>query len=1327
MTPEQLQDLSNNLNDLRAAINQIAGASSIMASSLNRTVQGLGQVDPSFRRAASALGESVDRTRQAGNAIQQEQQAAAQIIRRNAQDQENATRGYVASLRTLTNGLTSAATSLQNLSGVANIAGNAATTLGIKMGAAGEKADAFGKFVSGVGNDILRQAEAYNSLRNSLQRLGGAGEQTASSLYAYAKAAGLHQETLNYMLAPMRALGNNIISLGKGAGDAQRAFMEMLQVSDDQRAMFARLGMFQEDLIARQADYVAQQSAAGISIRNMNTDMQSLRKASLDYVRSLYDLSALTGQSIEQEREKQKEAVYERRLMTEMFAKQAEAARLRREADQAEALGTPEGLEEARQKRGEAAALDRQVQAQEKLIRSLSELPKEMRDGIIGAMTTGGIVNEGAEVLARQGVLDDILEITTNLKERAERGEQVDPEMEAQRIMQLIGEGQAQNAEVLKNALLVGGDELARKLGFSIKDIEFARDQLGRDRPAELEAARRRREAAEAPGADRAADTAAALQNLSISLNQAANEATAALSPFIQSFNLVTNTAEGTSSALGKLGEAAVNAVNGLLEFGTGIAGGAANIPERFAGLPTQGGSSTIGRRPPVDQQVTTAPPPPPTTPVQTPVATPTSTAPVETAPTQGPAEAPATTPADTAQVAPSVIATPVPTYAPITVETNLGNRITLNAGAVGKIAGQIKEGKNRDQLRGEIKKLIGNNTNYNQATIDKIIDKVAEVANLPKPTGSAATTIPATATQVAAPATETPVTAPAVGPAEGTTATPVAAPTAPPATAAVTPELTIPTERPVDRPATTATPTTPAQRIPADVPAQDFTPSADLKNWIRSQIRRGVRRDAVRKALIDIGYTAQQADIALTAELGNVPTAQPTANVPATSAKPETGRQGNQGRPNTGAQRPSSTAPAVTAPAGTTTAPTDFDLSTPNVIDTVSTDQRNWLNRENELRERLSDMVRNKKSITRDQANQILDYYDSIKDKGSIPTVDQIIQNSGALRKPTTTGTRPTGLAESKPEVAPTTQGRIRKPREVRQSSEIANRAGYLPTESGNINTNLEELMAAGLDPNVIRGNKIQEPVGGDKNPETFDTHAEGAQIDPKLFEAVTQLVAMSNSGVTPFKISNITSLNDNFHNVQKLDSQHRKGRAVDFKLQLPPGQEKPTDKQFQELSSFLKSNLGFDEVTNEYTKKSAGWTGPHIHAHFNDPESTMMGGDNFRAPTDMLQAALGGIASGPKSGYPTMLHGNEIIVPLDPNSILADLGKKSQEQIKTEMSTFEKSMSGDNLDTTVFRDIAKQNQQLMEMIGYKLDNVINKLDTGNDTQDKILKYSQA
>jgi hypothetical protein len=302
-----------------------------------------------------------------------------------------------------------------------------------------------------------------------------------------------------------------------------------------------------------------------------------------------------------------------------------------------------------------------------------------------------------------------------------------------------------------------------------------------------------------------------------------------------------------------------------------------------------------------------------------------------------------------------------------------------------------------------------------------------------------------------------------------------------------------------------------------------------------------------------------------------------------------------------------------------------------------------------------------------------------------------------------------------------------MRRPREVRPPADVARAAGYRETLPGNINTSLSEMVEAGLPTSVLRGTGTQEPIGGDTDPGTFDTHGEGAQIDPKLLTAVNQLVAMTGTGTAPFKISHLTALNDYYHNVNEPGSPHTKGRAVDFKLQLPPGQEAPTDRQFSEIQSFLKNTLGFDYVSNEYKQRSAGWTGPHIHAHFDDPEKTMMGGDNFQIPTDMLQAALGGIASGPKSGYPTMLHGNEIIVPLDPNSILADLGKKSQEQIKTEMTTFEKTMSNDNLDPNMIRDITRQNQQLMEMLGSKLDNVINKLDTGNDTQSKILQYSQA
>jgi hypothetical protein len=105
-------------------------------------------------------------------------------------------------------------------------------------------------------------------------------------------------------------------------------------------------------------------------------------------------------------------------------------------------------------------------------------------------------------------------------------------------------------------------------------------------------------------------------------------------------------------------------------------------------------------------------------------------------------------------------------------------------------------------------------------------------------------------------------------------------------------------------------------------------------------------------------------------------------------------------------------------------------------------------------------------------------------------------------------------------------------------------------------------------------------------------------------------------------------------------------------------------------------------------------------------------------------LQAREGGIASGPQTGYPVTMHGNEIIVPLDPNSILAELGKKSSAEIESKMA---ESANNKPMDTETFKELANINQAMMEMMSSKLDAVINRLETSNDTQGKLLKYSQA
>lgn len=106
-------------------------------------------------------------------------------------------------------------------------------------------------------------------------------------------------------------------------------------------------------------------------------------------------------------------------------------------------------------------------------------------------------------------------------------------------------------------------------------------------------------------------------------------------------------------------------------------------------------------------------------------------------------------------------------------------------------------------------------------------------------------------------------------------------------------------------------------------------------------------------------------------------------------------------------------------------------------------------------------------------------------------------------------------------------------------------------------------------------------------------------------------------------------------------------------------------------------------------------------------------------------VQARDGGIAMGPKTGYPATLHGNEIIVPLDPNSVLAELGKKSQAQVQAEMRTITEKVTSSAPEYS--KEILEVNKVMMETLASKLDNMINKLDQSNDIQDKILKYSQA
>jgi hypothetical protein len=107
--------------------------------------------------------------------------------------------------------------------------------------------------------------------------------------------------------------------------------------------------------------------------------------------------------------------------------------------------------------------------------------------------------------------------------------------------------------------------------------------------------------------------------------------------------------------------------------------------------------------------------------------------------------------------------------------------------------------------------------------------------------------------------------------------------------------------------------------------------------------------------------------------------------------------------------------------------------------------------------------------------------------------------------------------------------------------------------------------------------------------------------------------------------------------------------------------------------------------------------------------------------------KAAKGGIFSGPESGYPVILHGNEAVVPMSSSRI---------DKQSLDMNAIVKMMSDMPKNTSVATPMTTERQivvdngltaKLVDVLTSKLDTAIDKLTESNSIQDKLLKYTRA
>jgi hypothetical protein len=154
-----------------------------------------------------------------------------------------------------------------------------------------------------------------------------------------------------------------------------------------------------------------------------------------------------------------------------------------------------------------------------------------------------------------------------------------------------------------------------------------------------------------------------------------------------------------------------------------------------------------------------------------------------------------------------------------------------------------------------------------------------------------------------------------------------------------------------------------------------------------------------------------------------------------------------------------------------------------------------------------------------------------------------------------------------------------------------------------------------------------------------------------------------------------------------------------------------------------YRSGRLGVDQYANNLAKEWASLPMPNGRSYYagvGSNNSLTSRGDFVRS----LQARDGGIMSGPSTGYPVEMHGTELIIPIDANSILSKLASTSAESVAKDLQRkVVKAVPKPTSTTGIPKKTIGISKEMIYALSTKFDTVVNKIESTNHVQKKLLK----
>lgn len=366
-------------------------------------------------------------------------------------------------------------------------AGDAIFEFGKSMGPLGAVIGGLLKGFTSLAAAYLDQTDKVLKASDQLSKIGGAGGKTADQLLDMAHAAGLSSKNLNLLVKPMQSLGTKLLAVGSNAEEGMNAFGKMAAVTSEQYKAMQRLGVSQEELLQSQADYIALQSASGRSIKHELKDRDSLQRASIEYTENLLTLAKISGEDVNNIKQKQREAMRDRQFQIQQID-------LENKARQALASGDKET----------ASRLRAQAKSAQEAMKYLAASgDTEMSKGLKSFLTTGTMAAEETQSLVRLGLGPAMEEF----KKTVEAGG--DSQMAAAKFQDEYNEKLLQGVSRVGQAGALN-ERMAKKFNQNVESMENAQNRRDINHVKELENANKAIKDKQKPGVDPRQDLRAA-------------------------------------------------------------------------------------------------------------------------------------------------------------------------------------------------------------------------------------------------------------------------------------------------------------------------------------------------------------------------------------------------------------------------------------------------------------------------------------------------------------------------------------------------------------------------------------------------------------------------------------------------------------------------------------------------------------------------------------------------------------------------------------------------------------------------------------------------